>query len=330
MKREPIGITFHQLRIFWPVAQASSFTKASTILGLAQPSLSQQIAKLEEEVGTQLFRRGKTNMSLTDAGTFLQHRAETILSGVEETMVGLRQYGSGQRGLISIGLLSSVARNLLPDVAKRLYEDFPNIELNILEVAPAEAIDLLYGRQLSVAVLAEESIAQSRLSFSKYELFSDPYVLAVPKNIDLSKVINLSDLKNKESINIMNNVIEFEFGNQHKRRISDWFSNVLPDSRSVARTRTYEVALSMVQSGRGIAVIPALTARIGHKNLDYNVNLYSTNLSRRKIVALIPPQYTRIEPYKSFISSLIASGKKLKLPRVFPVPPILESLTAKD
>ena len=330
MKREPIGITFHQLRIFWTVAQASSFTKASKILGLAQPSLSQQIAKLEEEVGTQLFRRGKTNMSLTDAGTFLQHRAETILSGVEETMVGLRQYGSGQRGLISIGLLSSVARNLLPAVAQRLYKDFPNIELNILEVAPAEAIDLLYGRQLSVAVLAEESIAQTRLSFSKYELFSDPYVLAVPKNIDLSKVINLSDLKNKESINIMNNVIEFEFGNQHKRRISDWFSNVLPDSRSVARTRTYEVALSMVQSGRGIAVIPALTARIGHKNLDYNVNLYSTNLSRRKIVALIPPQYTRVEPYKSFINSLIASGKKLKLPRVFPVPPILESLTAKD
>ena len=330
MKREPIGITFHQLRIFWTVAQASSFTKASKILGLAQPSLSQQIAKLEEEVGTQLFRRGKTNMSLTDAGTFLQHRAETILSGVEETMVGLRQYGSGQRGLISIGLLSSVARNLLPAVAERLYKDFPNIELNILEVAPAEAIDLLYGRQLSIAVLAEESIAQSRLSFSKYELFSDPYVLAVPKNIDLSKVINLSDLKNKESINIMNNVIQFEFGNQHKRRISDWFSNVLPDSRSVARTRTYEVALSMVQSGRGIAVIPALTARIGHKNLDYNVNLYSTNLSRRKIVALIPPQYTRIEPYKSFINSLIASGKKLKLPKVFPVPPILESLTAKD
>ena len=330
MKREPIGITFHQLRIFWTVAQASSFTKASKILGLAQPSLSQQIAKLEEEVGTQLFRRGKTNMSLTDAGTFLQHRAETILSGVEETMVGLRQYGSGQRGLISIGLLSSVARNLLPAVAQRLYKDFPNIELNILEVAPAEAIDLLYGRQLSVAVLAEESIAQSRLSFSKYELFSDPYVLAVPKNIDLSKVINLSDLKNKESINIMNNVIQFEFGNQHKRRISDWFSNVLPDSRSVARTRTYEVALSMVQSGRGIAVIPALTARIGHKNLDYNVNLYSTNLSRRKIVALIPPQYTRIEPYKSFINALVASGKKLKLPKVFPVPPILESLAAKD
>ena len=48
MKNENIGITLHQLKIFWTVAQASSFTKASKILGLAQPSLSQQISKLEE------------------------------------------------------------------------------------------------------------------------------------------------------------------------------------------------------------------------------------------------------------------------------------------
>ena len=49
MKKEAIGITLHQLKIFWTVAQASSFTKASKILGLAQPSLSQQISKLEDE-----------------------------------------------------------------------------------------------------------------------------------------------------------------------------------------------------------------------------------------------------------------------------------------
>ena len=273
MKKESIGITFHQLKIFWTVSQAASFTKASKILGLAQPSLSQQISKLEEEVGTQLFKRGKTSMSLTDAGVFLQQKAENVLTSVEETMVGLRQFGSGQRGLISIGLLSSVARNLLPNVAEKLFKDFPEIELNILEVAPAEAIDLLYGRQLSIAVLAEDSIAKSRISFNKYELFSDPYVLAVPPELNLSKVKNVNDLKNLKDKSVLNNIIEFEFGNQHKRRIADWFESVLPDSKSVARTRTYEVALSMVQSGRGIAVIPALAAKID-QNLDFNVNLY--------------------------------------------------------
>ena len=327
MKNENIGITLHQLKIFWTVAQASSFTKASKILGLAQPSLSQQISKLEDEVGSLLFKRGRSKMSLTEAGLFLQRRSEIVLSGVEETMVGLRQFGSGQKGLISVGLLSSVARNLLPAASEKLAKKFPEIELDILEISPAEAIDLLYGRQLSVAVLAEDSIAKSILSFSKSYLFEDPYVLAVPKNISLENIKNLDDLKKSKESAVLNNIIQFEFGNQHKKRIEEWFTSVLPDSRVFAKTRTYEVALSMVQSGRGVAIVPALAARLGGKKIDFDVNLYKTNLPQRKIISLIPSQYVRIEPYKSFIDSLVATGKNMQLPKANAVPPILESLS---
>jgi DNA-binding transcriptional LysR family regulator len=327
MKNENIGITLHQLKIFWTVAQASSFTKASKILGLAQPSLSQQISKLEDEVGSLLFKRGRSKMSLTEAGQDLQRRSEVVLSGIEETMVGLRQFGSGQKGLISIGLLSSVARNLLPSASEELAKKFPDIELDILEISPAEAIDLLYGRQLSVAVLAEDSIAKSILSFSKSDLFEDPYVLAVPKNISLEKIKNLEDLKKSKESKVLNNIIQFEFGNQHKKRIEEWFTSVLPDSRVFAKTRTYEVALSMVQSGRGVAIVPALAARLGGKKIDFDVNLYKTNLPQRKIISLIPSQYVRIEPYKSFINALVDTGKKMQLPKAHAVPPILESLS---
>ncbi len=326
MKNESIGVTLHQLKIFWTVSQASSFTKASKILGLAQPSLSQQISKLEDEVGSLLFKRGRTKMSLTEAGVYLQRRAEIVLSGIEETMVGLRQFGSGQKGLISVGLLSSVARNLLPKAAGHLYEKFPDIELNILEVSPAEAIDLLYGRQLSIAILAEDSIAKSIVSFKKTHLFEDPYVLAVPKNISLDKVKSLQDIQKSEHQDTLNNFIQFEFGNQHKKRIEEWYTSVLPNSKVFAKTRTYEVALSMVQSGRGVALVPALAARLGGDKLDFDVNLYKTNLPVRSIVSLLPSQYSRVEPYKSFIEFLEITGKNMKLPKIYKVPPILESL----
>jgi hypothetical protein len=82
----------------------------------------------------------------------------------------------------------------------------------------------------------------------------------------------------------------------------------------------------MVQSGRGVAVIPALAARLSG-NLDFDVNLYKTNLPVRKIVSLIPSQYIRVEPYKSFIEALSDSGKNIKLPKIHKVPPILESLS---
>mgnify|MGYP001055919035 CR=1 FL=1 len=61
----------------------------------------------------------------------------------------------------------------------------------------------------------------------------------------------------------------------HKKRIEEWFTSVLPNSRVFAKTRTYEVALSMVQSGRGVAVVPALAARLGGKNVYHN---YTTAL----------------------------------------------------
>ena len=95
-------MTLHQLRIFWAVAHAKSFTKASKVLGLAQPSLSQQISKLEKDVGTQLFNRDSSQMNLTDAGIFLERKAELILAVVEEATIGLREFSEGTRGVIAV------------------------------------------------------------------------------------------------------------------------------------------------------------------------------------------------------------------------------------
>ena len=83
-------------------------------------------------------------------------------------------------------MLSSVARNILPPTVRIFSKLFPNIQINVLEVAPAEAIDLLYARQLNIAVVAADSIAAANLSFIANEVFSDPYVLAVPKFINLA------------------------------------------------------------------------------------------------------------------------------------------------
>ena len=106
-------MTLHQLKIFWAVAQAKSYTKASKILGLAQPSLSQQISKLEEELGSKLFDRGFSKINLTDAGEYLSSKAEQIIASIDETEEGLKEFSSNTRGILKIGMLSSVARNIL-------------------------------------------------------------------------------------------------------------------------------------------------------------------------------------------------------------------------
>ena len=320
-----MAMTLHQLRIFWAVAQAKSYTKASKILGLAQPSLSQQISKLEEELGSKLFDRGFSKINLTDAGEYLCSKAEQIIASIDETEEGLKEFSSNTRGILKIGMLSSVARNILPSTMQLFSEILPNIEINVLEVTPAEAIDLLYARQLNVAVLAEDSLAASNLSFAKKELFVDPYVLAVPKNLNLEDILDFKTLSQKQQ-NLLTSSIVFEFGSQHKKRIEDWFKRNLKTKKIIAHTRSYEVALSMVEAELGVVVLPALTAMIGFGK-SYNVNLYQTDLLNRRLVSLAPKQNENLEPVKSFISCLVKAGKKLNLPRVKPTPNILKEVS---
>ena len=132
-----MAMTIHQLRIFWAVAQAKSYTKASKMLGLAQPSLSQQISKLEDEVGTKLFNRASSQIFLTDSGKFLYSKAEIILASIEETEEGLKQFSGNTRGVIKVGMLSSVARNVLPITMKIFSEKLPNIEICLLYTSPS-------------------------------------------------------------------------------------------------------------------------------------------------------------------------------------------------
>ncbi len=80
----------------------------------------------------------------------------------------------------------------------------------------------------------------------------------------------------------MSSSIVFEFGSQHKKRIEDWFKKNLNTNKIIAHTRSYEVALSMVEAELGVVVLPALTAMIG-LDKSYDVNLYQTDLLDRKL-----------------------------------------------
>ena len=323
------AVTLRQLRIFWAVAQARSFTRASKLVDLAQPSMSQQISRLEEEIGAPLFdrnrARSRNELTLTDAGRFLLRKAEIILSSVEEALVGLEEYASGARGVIAVGALSSIARNILPEALRSLGARFPELELDIHETAPAEAVELLYGRRLNLALLATDSQAATGTSFHRSSVCRDPYVLAVPNGIDLHEVVDVdTDLAAADRA-VVNSTIQFNFGNQHKKRIEEWYRHVLPHYRVVAQSRTYEVALSMVQEGLGVAVVPALTAAVG-PGRTFDVTLYRTGLPDREIAAFILSQYVSVEPFASFLGVLRETGGGVELPPLEDMPLLLRAL----
>ncbi|WP_162306001.1 LysR family transcriptional regulator [Oleisolibacter albus] len=317
-------MTLRQIEIFWAIAHSDSLTRASKVLGLAQPSLSQQLARLEEEAGVRLFARTGNSLELTDAGRFLLRKAEAVLATMDEIGAGMTEFGQGRRGVISVAMLNSVGRTVLPLALPALAAEMPGVEIDLHEVAPAEALELLYGRRVALAVLAANSVAATSVSFTQIDLLADAQVLAVPRDLDLSGVRDPERDLPEAQRRVLNSCIRFNFGTQHSRRVEQWYREVLPRHRVLCQTRTYEVAMALVEAGAGVALVPALAAKL-NPVLNHAVRLYRVGLPDRRLVALLPPQNLRVDIYSRFLSILQGAAAQVALPAISPPPPFLSS-----
>ena len=237
------------------------------------------------------------------------------MAEVEEAMVGLAAYAKGIRGVLSVGMLSSVARNLLPDVQSQMAETFPDVELDVHEVAPAEAIEMLYSRRLAVAVVAVGSLASSSLSFLQTDIFSDPYVLAVPRGLDLGCITDPATQLDADERRILNSVLKFTFGSPHQLRIADWHQHFLPNHHVVGRVRSVRAG-----AGHGSGW-PRCCDRSGAQCTRecgdrLRCHPYDIGMEMRRVVALMPSQYLTTEPHATFVAALRSVGAATPLPPV--------------
>jgi len=141
------------LRYFVAVAQELNFTAAAHRLRLSQPSLSQQIRDLEQELKTPLFLRSSRQVELTAAGrAFLEH-AHIILSQTERAVEQARAIGEGQIGTLDIGTTGSVLLGKLSSLVVTFSIEYPEITLRIHEMAPEDQEDALRECRVDICFL---------------------------------------------------------------------------------------------------------------------------------------------------------------------------------
>ena len=189
-------ITLRHLQILSAVAGNRSLTLAAKQLGLSQPSLSQQLSKLEGDLGQRLVDRSAKRLHLTDSGRFLLEKAESILSIVEEAEVGLGQFGRGVKGELTIGALTSLARSLVTPASIELRQRFPEIQLNIIEMSPGTIVKQLQSRQIQIALVTSTTLTNQNVPFTKVNLTEDHFVLAVPKASTINPEIDTPIIAN--------------------------------------------------------------------------------------------------------------------------------------
>lgn len=143
-----------QLRYFLAVAKAGSFVKAAEHEGISQPALSQQIAKLETELGTTLFDRLGRSLRLTAFGRQLAPRATELLQQASLIKREADASRNGERGRVTLGVIPTLLPYVVAPLLGRFAIDHPEIELQLVEDQTHVLIDSLRTADVEVAVLA--------------------------------------------------------------------------------------------------------------------------------------------------------------------------------
>ncbi|MER8004251.1 LysR substrate-binding domain-containing protein [Streptomyces sp. NPDC094149] len=144
---------FQQLQYFVAVAETRHFTRAAELVHVAQPSLSQQIKVLERELGADLFRRARGNITLTDAGEALLPLARRILADADTARQEVQELAQLRSGRVRLGATPSLCTGLLPDVLRAFHDRYPGIRLLIEEGGSHDLVRELARGALDLALV---------------------------------------------------------------------------------------------------------------------------------------------------------------------------------
>jgi LysR family hydrogen peroxide-inducible transcriptional activator len=293
----------HQLRYVVAVARAGNFSRGAEQCHVSQPSLSQQILKLEEELGERLFDRMKREAKLTPHGEAFLHRALKILEEVDSAKREASDAQKLLRGRLIVGVLPTIAPYLLPEVLVAFAEKFPRVEIVVQEDTTARLLKLAQAYEIDFA-LASRPIQDQRMEVK--DLFTEELRLALPVGHRLTRkrTVRLADLE-KERFIVMKegHCLGDQVLNFCERR------DLSPTVRF--RSAQLETVQALVRSGVGISLVPAMATRSEREDLPQYRSLLAPK-PERKIVAVWPKQRPLGRAANEFLKQISARCKEWK------------------
>ena len=244
------GFDLWQLECFCAVARAGSFTRAAEELGIAQPSLSEQIAKLEHGLGAALFERLNRRIELTALGEAILGKAQALLEDAAALPEYFERAREGVHGPLRVGAIPTILPYFLAPLLKGFTARYPDVDLHLREGTTAELEEQVLEGMLDVAIL---SLPVQGAGLVMKELFRDPLYLAVPEGHPLAHA-----------------------GKVHLRRISEERLLILKDGHCLrdetlavcARARArfagqfeadqFLTIFELIRAGFGVSIVPEM------------------------------------------------------------------------
>lgn len=257
-----MSIDLKQLKYFLAVAEEKSFSRAAERLHISQPPLSQQIMKLESELGVKLFARTTRTFELTVAGKALMGEASDMLAKMRMTIDTIRQIDRGEVGRLRVGIVGSAMWGPIPSLLEEFQTKYPRVTWTLHELGPTVQYEALRAKQVDVGFWREPKMNDDELKNDnlRQELcFRENVCVAVNEHHPLAvrPHIELTDLANEPMLTLALDKSSFP------RYLIQCCVNAGFQPTIFQEANEPQTLLAMVGVGLGVALMPETTGRIG-------------------------------------------------------------------
>lgn len=243
-------VELRHLRYFVAVAEERNFGRAARRLRLAQPPLSQQIQRLERDLGVTLFDRGKRPIQLTNAGLLLLDQARDLLARADQTVHAMAGAGRGEVGQLTVGCVPSAFYDLVPEILRAYQDRYPRVRLIVSETDTTPLVRALLAGQLDVGFLrAAPNLPRLEVA----TLHREPVVAVLPSAHRLAgrPAIALAELAHDRFI---------MFPRQHAPENFDLLTSACQEAgfspEIVLERGAHHTQIGYVACGLGVALVP--------------------------------------------------------------------------
>jgi DNA-binding transcriptional LysR family regulator len=245
-------IDLGRLRALDAVASYGTVLAAGEALHCTPSAVSQQLAKLEREIGTPVVEKDGRRLRLTDAGRILAHHAVRVLAAVDEAEAALAAHRGTVSGRLEIAAFATACRGLLPYALKKLATEHPHLTTALLECNPHIGLDALARGRVDVAVLDDwpEVALAVPPGLDTVDLGLDTADMVVPADHPLASTVEpvpLDVARGERWIAALPGAI-----------CHDWLIRVLPGVEPAFLVGEFETQLTLVAAGLGVAMVPRL------------------------------------------------------------------------
>ena len=307
MTYSPHPFTLRQLQYVMAVAEELSFRRAALRCNVSQPSLSSQLAQIEDELGVRLFERTHKRVLITQTGQDLLARVKSVLREADEIVRAAQGARDPMSGTIRLGIIPTISPYLLPTVAPRIHARIPRLQIAWLEEKTDVLVKKLADGQIEGAVVALEANVGNVVS---EVVATDPFFVVTLPDHPLAKKttpVSEADLRGEE-------VLLLDDGH--------CFRDQALEACSRARVREGEfratsltTLVQMVSGGAGITLIPGLALKAEAKRARLHARPLVARSAHRTI-ALVWRKGASAEPALRAVAVILREAYPVQTAKV--------------